>query len=118
MRSVLVVEGEAAGGDGEVVEVRVVSEVADAEEDEGVVEGGGEEDGEGSAPSALESGAGSAPAASSSATASKRTTYCPVSVKSSRAKPAKLLRGLADRQREKGRRGEISVSQAPSPASE
>lgn len=40
---------------------------------------------------ASELGASSA-ACSSSATASKRTTYCPVSVKSSRAKPAKLLR--------------------------
>jgi hypothetical protein len=51
----------------------------------------GEEEAEGRAPSALASGAGSAPAACSSATASNRTTYCPVSVKSSRAKPAKLL---------------------------
>lgn len=84
------------GEDGEVededlVLVGVSVAGVDGEEGGGEVDAVVEDEGEGSAPSALASGAGSAPAACSSATASKRTTYCPVSVKSSRAKPAKLL---------------------------
>lgn len=81
-RSVLV--GDVVEAEGCEATSVVVDEVAE-------FGAGGEDEPEGGGRDSVELGSANAGALSSSAAASKRTTYCPVSVKSSLANPAKFL---------------------------